>query len=100
MVLTTVILDDIKALPSTCNFSIGFAVLIPTYPPSFTIIATLSSSINVATSAVPYWITSNAGPVPSFEIANLSVNVTFVSIVCTSPSIRKSPFISKLLHTK
>ena len=87
-----------KVFPSTCNFSIGFDVLIPTFPPSLIINDILSSSKNWATSVFPYCITSNAGPVPSFDIANLSVKIIFVSIVLTCPNIRKSPFISILLH--
>ena len=68
-------------LPFTVNTSVGVSVLIPMKPPSFIIITLVPSSIKFAISALPVCITSNAGPVPSFDIANLSVSLIFVSIV-------------------
>ena len=58
--------------------------------------AVLLSSIKCAISVFPNWVTSSAGPEPSFEIANRSVIITSVSIVLTLPNILRSPDISKL----
>ena len=66
------------------------------FPPSFITSTLRESSIKCAMSVFPVWFTSKAGPVPSFEIANRSVKVMLVSMVRTSPSILRSPDISKL----
>ena len=91
-------LDKIYTFPLTVSFSVGESVLIPIFPPSLMIKAIVSSSKNLAISALPSWITSNAGPVPSFEMENLSVTLIFVSIALTFPLTVKSPLTSKLLQ--
>ena len=89
-------LDKLK-LPDTSSDATGVAVLIPTNPPSLSIITVLVPSLNVAISLAPIWVTLRAGPVPSFVTSNCSVTVTAVLVLIKSPKKLTDPSTNKAL---
>ena len=97
-ILLVIVCDTIK-LPDISVVTTFVDVPIPICPPSNTLKHISSSSFISIIGCVPFWLITNAGPVPSFVIFNCSEFAILVFIIFVLPLTVKFPSILALPKT-